>query len=128
MKKLLLLSFAFLLAGCVNHLTQQECQTMNWYNEGVIDGAAGKNPRDLSQSEQDCLKFKINNAGVYTRGWEAGIKQYCTPTRDEGVIDGRNGAPKNKIKAIRGDFCTAAGSPLKFNTYLGGYTHGMQSR
>ena len=128
MKKLLLLSFTFLLAGCVHHLMPQECQTMNWYGEGVMDGAAGKNPRDLSQSEQDCLKFKMNiNTELYSNGWNAGVKQYCTPTKDEGVTDGRNGASKDKIKTIRGDFCPAAGSPLELNSYLDGYNYGIQT-
>ena len=106
----------------------QECQTMNWYGEGVMDGAAGKNPRDLSQSEQDCLKFKMNiNTELYSNGWNAGVKQYCTPTKDEGVTDGRNGASKDKIKTIRGDFCPAAGSPLELNSYLDGYNYGIQT-
>ncbi len=61
MKKLVLfISIACCLTGCAHHLTQQECQAINWYNEGVADGVVGKNPRDFSQNQQDCLKFKIN--------------------------------------------------------------------
>jgi len=73
-------SSALLLAGCMPHLTAKQCQAINWYQMGFTDGSQGKPQRDLSQAILDCAKFKlkINQAG-YTKGWKAGVRQYCQP-------------------------------------------------
>lgn len=68
-----------LLAGCVHHLTHEECLTKDWYEEGVKDGARGIH-RTLKSEIKDCEKFGVTvNTSHYAEGWQQGVRQYCTP-------------------------------------------------
>lgn len=84
------------LAGCVPHLTQAQCQSMNWYQVGFNDGQQGKNQRDLNRAISDCAKFKLTvNTQGYARGWRAGTRKYCRPSN--GYRLGTNGIQYNSI-------------------------------
>lgn len=72
---------AMTLAGCMPHLTREQCLSMNWKQIGFSDGAQGHGIRDLTQDIQDCAKFKLSvNQRGYRRGWNEGIRGYCRPS------------------------------------------------
>ena len=85
-----------LLAGCVPHMTLQQCQSMNWHHAGYQDGMHGKNQRDLNRSIADCAKFNISvNTKQYNKGWHFGVRQYCKPAN--GMRLGTSGQNYNHI-------------------------------
>lgn len=85
-----------LLAGCVPHLTEQQCKSMNWYDRGYNDGTRGELKRDLSRDISDCAKFNIDvSVKGYTRGWEAGLRIFCRP--GNGFQLGINGQTYHRI-------------------------------
>lgn len=69
------------LAGCMPHLSQEQCKAMNWNQMGFGDGSEGKMQRSLQRDIQDCAKFKVavDQAG-YQRGWKAGVRDFCSKT------------------------------------------------
>lgn len=96
LKLVFAISGGLLVAGCVPHLTLQQCQSMNWHHEGYQDGLHGNNKRDLSRSIADCAKFNISvNAQQYSKGWEFGVRQYCKPAN--GLRLGTNGENYNHV-------------------------------
>ena len=127
-----LLSFVFatvaamlLLAGCVSHLSQQECMVTNWYQVGFGDGTAGHQQRNLQGAIQDCAKFHLTvNQSAYRQGYFAGMKQFCTPTYDMGVSDGSGGRTMTSI-ASRQPVCQQAGVTLITTKYKQGYIKGL---
>lgn len=75
-----LLGGGFLLAGCVPHLTQDQCETINWYQMGQNDGLQGQFQRSLQRDIKDCAKFKIEvKTNRYHKGWLAGTREFCKP-------------------------------------------------
>jgi len=128
MKHLILLSLIVTLtAGCVAHLTQQQCLTMNWQDVGFQDGAAGKPASDLSAETKDCAKFNIavNNQRYHT-GWIQGAKQYCSPDAKVGYVDGAAGKPVVEIYN-RMPICQQAGIKLNLATYNAGRQTGLKT-
>lgn len=72
------------LSACGSHLNQQQCASMNWYQVGYNDGAAGNYQQDLHNAMQDCAKFGMTvDATRYQKGWQAGVKQFCQPEQAE---------------------------------------------
>ncbi len=125
--KIALISVATLgLSACVPHLSQQQCQSMNWYQVGYQDGSQGRNQRDLSSDIQDCARFKLTvNTGQYQKGWQVGVRQYCQPQTAYNM--GVNGAPYNDIcpSDLAGKFNQAYRSGLrKFCVPATGYNIG----
>lgn len=71
-------------------MSQSECVTANWYEQGVSDGDSGKASSHYSEYTKDCSEFGIHvDNDAYKIGWEEGIAHYCT--RDNGYIVGNNG-------------------------------------
>lgn len=101
LKKTKIPPFAFLvtsivLSGCAQHLTLQQCQTMDWHQVGYLDGQQGKNQRDLQKDITDCARFKLKvNTKAYKRGWRSGTRVYCQPKN--GFRLGVNGQRYNPI-------------------------------
>ncbi|WP_423062415.1 DUF2799 domain-containing protein [Candidiatus Paracoxiella cheracis] len=86
----------FGLSACVPHLTQQQCQSMNWYQLGYEDGNQGKLQRDLSRDIKDCARFQLTvNTLQYRNGWAAGVRQFCRPQTAYQL--GTNGSSYNNI-------------------------------
>lgn len=127
MKKILSLTLIALFStSCAHHLTQQECLTMDWHQEGVQDANQGKTPRNLMPAAQDCQKFDILVPfGKYTQGYHVGAQKYCRPSFDEGVQDGAAGQDVNFIQG-RLAVCQAANVPLLLNHYYPGRTQGLK--
>src|SRR4051812_26680160 len=97
-KNLFLIPAFFLLTGCVQHLSQEQCLNTNWYNEGFNDGVAGKMPRNLAPAITDCAKYNILvNGTTYQSGWHEGAKKYCRPDYSLGYTDGIAGKSMNDI-------------------------------
>ena len=68
------------LIGCAEHLSEAQCQNMNWYQMGNNDGAQGKPQRDLSNAQTDCAEYHIAvGRNQYLKGWKAGVTTYCQP-------------------------------------------------
>lgn len=126
-RNLFLLPIFAVLAGCVPHLSQQQCLSINWHNEGYNDGVAGKMPRDLSQAVQDCAQYHISiDQSIYQAGWQAGARKYCTPSYSIGFTDGSAGKSLNDINS-RSTVCAAASTRLRLNEYKPGWQKGIQS-
>lgn len=95
-KRLLIVSAsAAVLVGCVPHLNEQQCKTMNWRTLGFTDGMHGQPKRNLTRDIADCAKFKIDvNIKAYNRGWRAGTRQFCQPSNGYQLgVDGRTYYP-----------------------------------
>jgi len=104
-KSTLLLAAPLILGGCAQHLSKQQCLSMNWYQIGYADGNQGLNQRNLSQDIADCAKFKLKvNQSGYVQGWNAGVRQYCKPSN--GYLLGTKGVTYNHIcpKDLAGAF------------------------
>ena len=84
-----------LLIGCVPHLTQEQCQTINWYQMGLNDGMHGQFQRSLQREIKDCAKFKIEvKTNRYHKGWLAGARKFCRPgTAYQLGVDGQTYNP-----------------------------------
>ncbi len=95
--KLVLLSIgALVLAGCAQHLSQQQCKTMNWYQMGFKDGSQGLYQRSLAKDIQDCAKYKLTvDTKAYSRGWRAGTHAFCKPSTAYNL--GANGMSYNNV-------------------------------
>jgi len=127
MKRLLLIPIIAALSGCATHLSQEQCLTINWQNEGFNDGIAGKPPRDLSRAAQDCSQYGIPvKNDRYLTGWLQGAKRYCTPDYNLGYTDGLAGKPENDIFS-RMPICAQAGVKLNLGAYNSGRQKGLQS-
>lgn len=75
------LSMALLLAGCATHLSKAQCLSTNWYQMGLTAGRNGQRV-NVNSAVQDCAKYHIHvNTNAYIRGWNAGVKRFCTYQR-----------------------------------------------
>lgn len=130
MKKIILstvIASLSLLQGCVQHLSQAQCMTTNWYQVGMGDGAQGQAPRNLQSSIQDCLKFQIIvDPNVYMKGYRQGLKQYCNPTYELGMADGAAGKPLTVILARQG-LCMSNQIHFDYSHYQQGRAKGLIS-
>lgn len=126
LKLALLLPLPLAITACV-HLSQEQCQTTNWQQVGFNEGAAGNAPRTLAAEIEDCQKFHIAvDTEAYRRGWLAGVRQYCTPSAEQGKLDGSNGVPYTNI-LNRNSRCLSAGITLNQHHYKAGYNSGIQN-
>lgn len=99
---------------------------MNWDAEGFQDGQAGKMPRDLTDAIKDCSEFKLGvDTGRYTQGYRNGVKVFCSPSRETGLIDGQSGKFVNDINS-RVPVCNASGINLDVSSYLKGHQEGLK--
>src|SRR5260221_6606508 len=126
MKKLLAL-LAFCLSGCASHLNQEQCLSMNWYQIGMQDGAAGQAPRNLAVAIEDCQKFNIAvNQQGYMQGWRKGLHQYCTPDFNLGLEDDKAGTAMSNISSHEA-ICASANIRLSLDNYKRGRHLGLKS-
>lgn len=97
----------------------------NWYQVGSADGAAGAPQRNMDTAVEDCAKYNIPiNTQSYFEGYRAGMKQYCSPTRAQGVADGKAGLPESNAMK-RQEVCLKNGMQLNLSQYQGGYQQGL---
>lgn len=125
MKRALFIPLFIALTSCATHLTQSQCMSTNWQNEGFNDGVNGKTPRDLTQAIADCGQFNLTvNSNGYQAGWRKGAKEYCTPGPDVGYSDAVAGKSENSIYD-REPICTMAGTKLNVSGYQQGRKKGL---
>src|SRR5690606_6739316 len=87
----LLLAASFFAVGCSSVMTADECQSVNWYNKGLIDGQTGVYKEQLDDYVKICSKANVVvDKDDYSRGYMEGLKEYCTFDRgmDIGVKGG----------------------------------------
>lgn len=83
------LSAAMLLSGCAA-MSEKECQTADWRDQGMKDALAGHDRSRLADVREACAKAGVMpNEALYLDGWNQGIRQFCTP--DNGARWGRQG-------------------------------------
>jgi Protein of unknown function (DUF2799) len=78
-----------LLSACAS-LTPEQCETGDWLNLGISDGAQGRPLARLDEHREACGKVGISiDTETYIRGRDQGLTRYCTPV--SGFTVGRNG-------------------------------------
>lgn len=105
---------AGLLSGCV--MSKKECQTADWYAQGLADAKDGKDVSSGEQHRQFCLsKHQVSvDLTMYHQGWQAGMREYCTYSNGyERGNRGRNSLHEN--------ICSAELRPA----LIRGYNYGM---
>ena len=67
------------LAGC-SALSQEECQSSDWYSLGYQDGQAGKLQSQLQRYTQSCGEYGLRpDAARWQSGYTKGLEYYCIP-------------------------------------------------
>lgn len=82
---------AVFLSGCAS-MSESECLTADWHDQGYRDGRDGFPRSRIEDHRSACAKVGIRpDAERYFRGREQGIVQYCTPRN--GYNEGIEGRP-----------------------------------
>lgn len=84
MRKLLSLGIvlsALSFTACTHYsMSEEECNAANWYQIGVNDASVGWAPTRLAAHTEACQQYgKAANTALYEKGWNVGVRQYCTP-------------------------------------------------
>ena len=86
-----LVTGAILLTGC-GSMTEQECLTANWLDQGFRDGHSGQPLARIADHRKACAKVGVRpDDALYLQGRDQGIVHYCTP--ENGLAVGRQGQP-----------------------------------
>lgn len=93
----LLIGLAALCGACAS-MNQGQCETADWFNQGVDDGVSGHTDSRYESYNKDCAEFGVRvDRKAYLSGWEVGIAEYCTANNgyDEGLSGNnyRNSCP-----------------------------------
>lgn len=90
-RKGFLFGFAFVaVAGCAT-LDEDQCRSVDWVTLGTLDGREGFPTRRVLDHAKACAQYGLPvDQAAWLRGWESGIRNYCTPQR--GYSEGRDGA------------------------------------
>lgn len=84
-----LIAAAVLVSSCAS-MSEQECLSANWLDQGFRDGRSGQPLTRLQEHRQACAKVGVRpDQRLYLQGREQGIVHYCTP--DNAVEEGRLG-------------------------------------
>lgn len=76
-------------AGCAS-MSEQECRSANWRDQGTREALAGYPSSRLHEHREACAKIGVvPDVKQYMAGYEQGIRQFCTP--DNGARWGRAG-------------------------------------
>lgn len=78
-KRALPLMVLVLSAGCTT-LSEKECRSVDWREQGRADGAQGYESTRRGDHAEACARYGIAlDADAYRAGREEGLRQYCTP-------------------------------------------------
>lgn len=89
MKAAFLLSILSLLGGCAS-MSEKECLTANWLDQGYRDGRHGEPLYRIEDHREACVKVGVVPDRVqYFKGRDKGILEYCTPAN--ALYEGRQG-------------------------------------
>jgi hypothetical protein len=84
-----LLFIVLMIGGCAS-MTQEECETVEWFAVGYEDGKQGRPTQNVSRHEKACSKFGVTpDIESYLTGWDDGVLSYCT--REGGFNAGSKG-------------------------------------
>jgi hypothetical protein len=87
--RLFCLFAAALITGCAA-MSEKECQTADWRDQGMKDALNGHDRSRLVDVRKACAKAGVvPSEALYFDGWNWGIRQFCTP--DNGARWGRQG-------------------------------------
>lgn len=77
------------LSGCAS-MSEKECLTANWLDQGYRDGRNGQPLSRLEDHREACAKVGVIPDRIrYFEGRDKGILEYCTPTN--ALYEGRQG-------------------------------------
>lgn len=96
-----------LLGGCAS-MSPEECQTVDWYEQGMRDGQRGYAMARSDNHREACAKVGVGlDLRRYQAGHSKGIREYCTP--DVGLQEGRmgRGYQQSCPSALEYDFLAA---------------------
>ncbi len=80
---------ALTLSGCAT-LSQDECNTLDWFELGQQDGASGQSLTRANSHARACAKHGITiDLGQYRNGYDLGLPRFCTT--DTGFEAGARG-------------------------------------
>lgn len=80
---------AVLVSSCAS-MSEQECLSANWLDQGFRDGRSGQPLTRFQEHRQACAKVGIRpDQRLYLQGREQGIVHYCTPSN--AIEEGRLG-------------------------------------
>lgn len=75
--------------GCAT-MSQEECETGDWYAIGYEDGAQGRNAERIGKYRKSCAEHNITpDLGAYQDGRKEGLREFCQP--QTGFAAGRRG-------------------------------------
>ena len=124
-KMSLVICSIFFIAACQKKMTATECLNTNWYQMGNNDAATGHHPRNLERNITDCAKHGIAvDTNAYQKGWRDGLKQYCIPSYQLGVDQGRQGVDTSAVRG-RIQICQQYGNQLQLAEFLRGHRKGL---
>ena len=79
----------FAMQGCAT-MSQEECETGDWYAIGYEDGAQGRNAERIGKYRKACADHNITpDLGAYQDGRKEGLREFCQP--HTGFAAGRRG-------------------------------------
>lgn len=77
-------------------MSEQECLTANWYDQGYRDGVQGYPLARVEDHREACAKVGVvPQTQDYRRGHQKGVLEYCTP--ENAVAEGRRGRPYRNV-------------------------------
>lgn len=80
---LMALGIAALLTGCAA-MSEQECRTANWGEQGMRDALNGYPRSRLADLHEACAEAGVKPLdALYWNGWNTGIVRFCTPENGE---------------------------------------------
>ncbi len=92
---ILLASLALLFQGCAT-LSENECETADWWLIGQEDGSEGLPLTHLKEHQESCAEHGVTpDRDAYAKGHRSGLAVYCT--RFTGYKVGRSGQPYHGI-------------------------------
>ncbi len=92
---ILLTSLTLLLQGCAT-LSENECETADWWLIGQEDGSEGLPLAHLEEHQESCAEHGVTpGREAYAKGHRSGLAVYCT--RFTGYKVGRSGRPYHGI-------------------------------
>ncbi|ART79420.1 DUF2799 domain-containing protein [Oceanisphaera avium] len=84
------ISFIVLLLSSCASMSEEQCLTANWLDQGFRDGRVGQPLARLADHRKACAKVGVTpNEARYFEGRDQGILSYCTP--ENGLRVGRQG-------------------------------------
>lgn len=87
----ILLAAVTLISSCAS-MTENQCLTANWLDQGFRDGRNGQALSRLEEHRQACAKVGvIPNRQLYFQGRDQGVLHYCTP--QNALQEGLKGQP-----------------------------------